>query len=521
MLRLWSNIVVFGILWSCAFYSIGWIRVVRASDDVYHWLKLGDDALSQGQVDAAISFYQQGIDRISKEKEETNDAMTTILSLYTNLGTAQSTRGDTDAAIAAYRQALKFYQSSAVYGGANKINTQAREIAAQASFFLGMVFQDLKNQPRYAVEAYLYATELDPFHWAAYANLGAVQQDQLRNHSAAFAAYEAAFELLTLNTNDVTDPPEDMPSILSQLQYRIGLCLSQDLSNEEQPCILPDGNCRERAAHALSRALDYDPQNEAAQHMLATLTADATLQRASNLYVQELFDHYAENFEESLVQELSYTGFERLRRGFDRAMLNSTVSEDEMFDVVLDAGCGTGLAGEQFRNISRTLMGVDLSAAILEQAVTKRPGLYDAVIVGDVTQVLREKKPISLIIAADSFIYFGDLDPLFDAIQEGLDDERGYIAFTLENVENEAVMTEAKPDWRWQLTASGRFAHRKDYVIQAARKHGLELIYYEAMGKSSGFDIVIFHLFLNQASTDVQMDFDTSIVRQCGAIYLS
>ena len=82
------------------------------------------------------------------------------------------------------------------------------------------------------------------------------------------------------------------------------------------------------------------------------------------------------------------------------------------------------------------MIGVDLSEAILDEAERLRPNLYDERIVGDITEIFREKKPVSLIVAADSFIYFGDLDPLFLSIHDGLD-YRAYIAFTLENVDTE------------------------------------------------------------------------------------
>ena len=42
-------------------------------------------------------------------------------------------------------------------------------------------------------------------------------------------------------------------------------------------------------------------------------------------------------------------------------------------------------------------------------------------------------------------------------------------------------LTETKPDWRWQLTASGRFAHRKEYVESLANDVGLKVIYTEIM----------------------------------------
>jgi predicted TPR repeat methyltransferase len=39
----------------------------------------------------------------------------------------------------------------------------------------------------------------------------------------------------------------------------------------------------------------------------------------------------------------------------------------------------------------------------------------------------------------------------------------------------------ATPDWRWQLTASGRFAHRKEYVEAVGKRHNFQLFYYEPL----------------------------------------
>jgi predicted TPR repeat methyltransferase len=325
-----------------------------------------------------------------------------------------------------------------------------------------MVLQD-EDKPRQAVEAYGYAVVLDPFNWAALANLGSVLHDQLSNHDEAVQAYNKAYEILTEHFDEVTDPPAEPRFILSQLQYRIGLCLNHDVTRKCAVVASPlegvanDGDnnnsnknnnvatekatrqhqevsCKEMATHAFSLAVQYDPDNESAKHMLATITADATMKRASNTYVKNLFDDYATNFEHSLVEELKYDGYERLRRGFDRAFGGQEYVPT--FPLVVDAGCGTGLVGQQFRNISKTLIGVDLSEAILDEAEKLRPKLYDERIAGDVTEVFRQKKPISLIVAADSYIYFGDLIPLFASMQYGLEDG-GYVAFTLENVNEE------------------------------------------------------------------------------------
>jgi hypothetical protein len=55
------------------------------------------------------------------------------------------------------------------------------------------------------------------------------------------------------------------------------------------------------------------------------------------------------SFEHSLVKELGYDGYERLRRGFDRAFGGQ--EKVPTFSLVIDAGCGTGLVGEQVSSI--------------------------------------------------------------------------------------------------------------------------------------------------------------------------
>jgi predicted TPR repeat methyltransferase len=65
--------------------------------------------------------------------------------------------------------------------------------------------------------------------------------------------------------------------------------------------------------------------------------------------------HFQYSFEHSLVQELGYNGYERLRRGFDRAFGGQ--ENVPMFALVIDAGCGTGLVGEQVRAVSDIIRG--------------------------------------------------------------------------------------------------------------------------------------------------------------------
>ena len=129
-------------------------------------------------------------------------------------------------------------------------------------------------------------------------------QDIFNNFDEALQAYNKAVEILT-ESDSPTDPPAEPRFILSQLQYRIGLCLKSNLDRDCVTTTAPQKpvSCREIATHAFSLAVQYDSENLAAKHMLASITADATMKRASNSYVKNLFDDYAQKYVfHSLVQ---------------------------------------------------------------------------------------------------------------------------------------------------------------------------------------------------------------------------
>lgn len=252
-------------------------------------LALGDQALASGESDRAIDNYKQGIEELTDE-----ESLVTALTLHTNLGTALSSIGKDEEAIEYYRNALVIHSEEIDDIVDDEVKSDAMSISAQASFFLGIVYQEL-GQPQKSADAYVFANTLDPYHWASLANLGSVLHDDLKQHEDALLAYNKAFEILTQTQHEPTDPPEEPRQILSQLQYRMGLAIIHDPTRK---CALMDDPdtpvpCQEMAANAFSMALKFDSNNENAKHMLATITADATLTRASNSYVKDLFDDYA------------------------------------------------------------------------------------------------------------------------------------------------------------------------------------------------------------------------------------
>ena len=53
---------------------------------------------------------------------------------------------------------------------------------------------------------------------------------------------------------------------------------------------------------------------------------------------------------------MGYDGFHRMRSGFDRAMVSEGRSKENLFELVVDAGCGTGLSGEVVSVLSYVLI---------------------------------------------------------------------------------------------------------------------------------------------------------------------
>jgi tetratricopeptide (TPR) repeat protein len=207
-------------------------------NDPLHFLTVGDEALISEDFEGAIALYEKGIAAIAADVAGVSPGSpVVIVSLYTNLGTALSSMGQTQEAADIYKQAVllqhDFVDAVEVEAAdADGTTTESllsdedikdiKDIAAQASFYLGMVYQELGNLNN-AANAYAHAHTLDPWHWGALANLGALLQDELRNPADAIDVYNMAYTILTQRDMEPTDFPVEPRFILSQLQHRIGM----------------------------------------------------------------------------------------------------------------------------------------------------------------------------------------------------------------------------------------------------------------------------------------------------------
>ncbi|MGB5684490.1 MAG: methyltransferase domain-containing protein, partial [Candidatus Electrothrix sp.] len=130
----------------------------------------------------------------------------------------------------------------------------------------------------------------------------------------------------------------------------------------------------------------------------------------------------------------------------------------------LDLGCGTGLAGKLFSPYCQQLSGVDLSGKMLAHAAKK--GVYDRIVADDVVHFLCEdEQQYDLLVAADLLIYLADLEPLLCAAFQRTA-PGGLFVFSTEHGEKN----------QWQVRQTGRFAHRPEYVVEVAQRHGWQLV---------------------------------------------
>jgi len=305
-----------------------------------------------------------------------------------------------------------------------------------------------------AIPVLWQATAADPSLAEAWAWLGLANEAQGQWQAAA-AALEKALAL----------SPQQARLWLSlgQVSLRLGNVESArrafDRALQEDPGCAPAWTERgsllrelhqfEEAACCFEKALAHGGDPELNGFYLASVRDGDTLTPPPRRYVEGLFDDYAADFQSHLVEKLGYRGFE--------VLLKPLLDTGKRYGHVLDLGCGTGLCGPLVAPQADAIDGVDVSSAMLEQA--RKLGVYRELIHADLGEFLAATalRP-DLILAADVFVYVGDLATVFRSARRLLD-PGGCLAFTVER---------AKEGEDIQLLPSLRYAHSEAYVRRLA-----------------------------------------------------
>ena len=377
------------------------------SDQKHHGPSLGQlaqIAIEQQQHQQAVDYLQQ---RLALEEHHADT--------HHDLGLLILKEGDLKSALPLLRRALD-------------LGTQIED--AHFNYATALL---ANNEEEEALTHYLRQLEIQPSAQAYY-NIGVILMNKQRHKEAL----EYFYKMLELE-------PEHLDTLLNIA----GLYLKMDRTD--------------KAIKVYQQAQHIEPDNTEIKHVLTALTQQGTPEQAPNSYVEHLFDQYANHYDKHLTEYLRYDGPAQLRQLFDQE------NQFERSDlVIVDAGCGTGLSGQAFKNVARELIGIDLSAKMLAAAEFKE--IYTQLIQGDVVTELKQLHQVDLIIAAELCNYLGDLAPFFQASFNSLT-PNGQLFFTVESGQT----------YPYHLEKSIRYTHHKKYLEEQLNAVGFKLERFDNM----------------------------------------
>jgi predicted TPR repeat methyltransferase len=217
---------------------------------------------------------------------------------------------------------------------------------------------------------------------------------------------------------------------------------------------------RSKAAELYREWLAEEPDNPVVLHQLAACLGEQAPERASDAYVQQVFDAFAGSFDAKL-EKLHYRAPELVAQALARV-----AGEPQGHLAMADAGCGTGLCGPLLKPWARHLAGCDLSQGMLHRARERR--VYDVLHQAELVHYLQtQPQAFDAVISADTLCYFGVLDAALAAARCSLR-PGGWLIFTVEALLDQDPRGHA-------LQANGRYAHSGHYLRQAVAAAGLAL----------------------------------------------
>jgi predicted TPR repeat methyltransferase len=330
-----------------------------------------------------------------------------------------------------------------------------------------------------AEQSYRHVIAARPDFALAHNNLGVVLKELGRLDDAT-AAYRQAVALAPefvqgwINLGNVLKKVESYDEALTA--YRTAILLQPD-SVEAMRGLARSLVAFHREAEALQVYQQWqklEPDNPYVAHHIAACSGAAAPQRASDAYVQQVFDRFAGSFDDVLAK-LEYRA-PALCGDLVERLLGAPPPQPQLPQQglrVLDAGCGTGLCGPILRPYARRLEGVDLSAGMLTKAAVR--GDYDALDEAELTAWLAARPATwDLIVSADTLCYFGALDQVLDAAAGALD-TGGHLVFTVEQTPA-AHDTQPARAPGFLLHGHGRYSHTEAYVRAMLDAAGLEVL---------------------------------------------
>ncbi len=407
-------------------------------NQINHLLQQGIVLHRQGKLSEANHCYQETL----KLQPDHADAL--------NLsGVLAAKRGETEAAISLIQRSLQFNPANVF--AMNNLASALREAGRSSD----------------AIHYLQKAIKLKPDYTDALCTLGKIYSD-LNNLEQAELHYKSAIELKP----DMPEAWDNLALLYRKLRrFELALgCAKQALVLQENNAELHNslGNIyrdlgdKSAALKSYQRACEINPNLANAQHFVQVLSG-LTSEKAPANYVSKVFDNYADNFDHHLTQVLHYQMPQLIGQTLRKIYQNSPG-----FWRILDLGCGTGMVGQELTGVNCELIGVDLSAKMLDKAKAKN--IYHQLIQADILDVLIQQQGqcMQIVVAADVFVYLGKLDEIFAQVARVLIPS-GLFCFSLE------ALADNTNELGYQLQLSGRYAHQLNYIQRLAQLHHLQI----------------------------------------------
>jgi len=235
---------------------------------------------------------------------------------------------------------------------------------------------------------------------------------------------------------------------------------------------------RDDARSAYEKYVALCPDDAEIRHLLVALRGDAPPPRVPDECIQQLYRKFSAFYESNMCDELHYEGPERMRN------LLASVLGDRHDLTMLELGCGSGLVGMELKPRTASMLGVDLSPEMLELARERK--IYDRLEVAEIADWLgKNQDQFDLIVACDTFIYFGDLREVMSLAAKRLN-KGGVFAFTVERGDRHP----------FHLTDAGRYTHHPEYIRELAPAAGLTVARMEEGFLRMEYGVEVISLFV-------------------------
>jgi len=395
---------------------------------------LGLLAYRKGQVEVAVSLIEKAI----FYKENYAEA-------YYNLGNIFRWKGKIDKAIVSYARAIRIKSNYA------------------SSYFAIAALFAQQGKIKEAIGGYQRVLSLKPKNAEAHNYLGLAYL-ALEKFQSAVVSFKNAVTIKSNYTEALMNlalTHKKMGDLESAIEiYRKSLVISPDQAKVHNNLgnALREQGRNEEALNSYKKAFAINPEIQNTRHFLNALSGKTT-DKAPREYIERVFDTYAGNFEQDLLLNLSYDTPKLLKKRLKKlGLLNSK------FNKAADLGCGTGLAGVEFKAFANYWVGIDLSTKMLVEARKKK--VYDEVLANEIIDGLEATNlSFDLFVATDVFIYTGNLSLIFECVNKHATNGALFI-FSTEHLETGS----------FELNLSGRYAHSQKYITVTSRSFGFTLV---------------------------------------------